>query len=77
MKRKIVVFGIALLIIISMSMVIKISTGATKNDDAVWDVTLDFSETGGKIDYVVFGEAPDANDGAVDSYDTPKPPPAP
>jgi len=77
MKQKIVVFGIALLIIISMSMVIKINTGATKNDDAVWAVTLDFSETSGKMDYVVFGEAPDANDGAVDSYDTPKPPPAP
>lgn len=75
MKRKIVVFGIALLIIISMSMVIKISTGATKNDDAVWAVTLDFRETGGKIDYVVFGEASDANDGPPhDSYDTPKPP---
>ena len=41
----------------------------------VWDVTLNFNESGGRIDYVVFGEAPDANDGPpADSYDQPKPP---
>jgi len=40
-----------------------------------WDVTLNFNETGGKMDYVVFGEAPDANDGnPPDIYDSPKPP---
>ncbi|GAH74151.1 unnamed protein product, partial [marine sediment metagenome] len=40
-----------------------------------WGVTLNFNEDGGKLDYVVFGEAPDANDGdPPDSYDSPKPP---
>ncbi len=40
-----------------------------------WDVKLNFTETGGRFDYVVFGEAPDANDGPpVDDYDQPKPP---
>ncbi len=40
-----------------------------------WGVTLDFIETNGYIDYVVFGEASDANDGPpVDNYDEPKPP---
>ena len=40
-----------------------------------WDVTLNFDETGGKKDSVVFGEAPDANDGPpADSYDAPKVP---
>ncbi len=40
-----------------------------------WDVKLTLTETGGRLDYVVFGEAPDANDGPpVDDYDQPKPP---
>jgi len=41
----------------------------------VWDVQLDFDETSGKYDYVIFGEATDANDGPPqDAYDWPKPP---
>ena len=48
------------------------------NNDIEWSVTLNFNETDGKTDYVVFGEAPDANDGPpVDSYDEPKPPAPP
>ena len=40
-----------------------------------WSVTLNFNEDGGKLDYAIFGEAPDANDGdPPDSYDSPKPP---
>jgi hypothetical protein len=40
-----------------------------------WDATITFSNTGGQNDYVVFGEAPDANDGPpADSYDVAKPP---
>ncbi|GAH10784.1 unnamed protein product, partial [marine sediment metagenome] len=40
-----------------------------------WGVTLNFNEEGGTIDYAVFGEAPDANDGEpYDDYDEPKPP---
>ena len=48
------------------------------NNDIEWSVTLNFNETDGKSDYVVFGEAPDANDGGLpDSYDAPKPPAPP
>jgi PKD domain len=40
-----------------------------------WDVTMNFNNPGGHTDYVVFGEAPDANDGPpADSYDIPEPP---
>jgi len=40
-----------------------------------WNVTLNLNETGGKMDYVVFGEAIEANDGdPPDVYDSPKPP---
>ncbi len=43
--------------------------------DIVWDATITFSNTGGQNDYVIFGEAPDANDGPpADSYDVVKPP---
>jgi hypothetical protein len=41
----------------------------------IWDVTINFSETGGAFDYTVFGECTDANDGPpADSYDVAKPP---
>ena len=40
-----------------------------------WDVQLSLSETGGKNDYVVFGEAPESHGGPpADSNDEPKPP---
>lgn len=42
---------------------------------AQWNVTLNCNESGGKMDYAVFGEALDANDGEPpDSYDAPKAP---
>ena len=42
---------------------------------AAWLVMLNFNETGGNNDYVIFGEIHDANDGAPDDmYDIPKPP---
>jgi len=46
-----------------------------KNDEReiTWDVTINLDETGGKNDYIIFGEAPDGSDGK-DSYDTPNPP---
>jgi hypothetical protein len=44
-------------------------------DPITWDVRMNASETGGKIDYVTFGEAPDGNDGPpVDPHDVLKPP---
>jgi PKD repeat protein len=46
-----------------------------KADPIAWNVTLHFTNTGGQHDYVVFGEATDANDGPpADTYDIPKPP---
>lgn len=70
--KKTAVFGILLLFTISAIMAFEI-TKAT--DDVIWEVTLDLKEPDGAIDYIVFGEAHDANDGLpVDSYDEPKPP---
>jgi hypothetical protein len=41
----------------------------------VWDATINFVNSGGQNDYVVFGEAPDAKDGPpADIYDVAKPP---
>ena len=42
-----------------------------------WDVQIDFDETGGTNDWVIFGEAPDAFDEFEqnDTYDIPNPPP--
>ncbi len=46
--------------------------------DIIWKVTVNFNEPGGKIDTIVLGEAPDANDGPPeDGYDTFKPPSPP
>jgi len=46
--------------------------------DVIWDVTLSFIEPNGANDNVIFGEAPEANDGPpADSYDEPKPPSPP
>ena len=43
-----------------------------------WDATINFDEPGGGSDYLIFGEAPDANDGPpYDDYDMPKPPSPP
>jgi len=42
--------------------------------DTTWDATINFDETGGATDYIIFGEATDASDGQ-DSYDIPNPPP--
>jgi len=41
----------------------------------VWDATITFTNPTGQNDYVIFGEAPDANDGPpADIYDVAKPP---
>ena len=39
----------------------------------IWSVTMNFEETSGKNDYIIFGEATDASNG-VDTYDAPNPP---
>jgi len=41
-----------------------------------WEINIEGHEPGGKWDYVIFGEKPDASD-IVDQYDVPKCPPPP
>jgi len=73
--KKIVAFGITMLLATTIIMATQTQMGSTGERLVEWDVTLDFNEPGGKSDYVVFGEAADANDGPpADSYDEPKPP---
>ncbi|MCK5113047.1 MAG: hypothetical protein KAQ84_05835, partial [Thermoplasmatales archaeon] len=53
----------------------EIENGGTTDRGITWDVTLNFNEPGGVNDYVIFGEADDANDGPPhDDYDMPRPP---
>jgi len=63
-------------VIIIITLMFLVPTTVSANDTGIeWETILNFKETNGKIDYVVFGEAPDANDGEPpDSYDKPKPP---
>ncbi len=52
-----------------------ISTPEDQARSIVWDATISFTNPTSQNDYVVFGEAPDANDGPpADSYDVAKPP---
>jgi len=76
--HKVIAFGIAVLFVLNVGSALSISvpnrmifTANSRNIE--WDVTLTFIETGGKNDYIIFGEAPDASDG-VDIYDAPNPP---
>ena len=73
--NKMVAIGITLLFILSIGNAIGISLLNTRSvyRDTEWEVTLTFTETSGKNDYVIFGEALDASDG-LDSYDIPNPP---
>jgi hypothetical protein len=51
------------------------STVQAQGKNISWECSLYGNETSGKVDYVVFGEAPDANDGSpADGYDVAKPP---
>lgn len=73
--NKIVAIGITLLFILSIGNAIGTSLLNTQSihRDTEWEVTLNFTETSGKNDYVIFGEATDASDD-LDSYDAPNPP---
>jgi len=73
--NKIVAIGITLLFILSIGNAIGTSllNTQTTHRDTEWEVTLNFTETSGKNDYVIFGEATDASDD-LDSYDAPNPP---
>jgi VCBS repeat-containing protein len=51
------------------------NTIQNQDRNIIWDVTLHGNNSAGQNDNVVFGEAPDANDGPpADSYDVVKPP---
>ena len=73
--HKSIVFAVAALFVLSIGSAIGITFQNTENSqrDIEWDVTLNFTETSGKNDYIIFGEALDASDG-VDIYDAPNPP---
>jgi len=73
--HKLIVFAVAVLFVLGIGSAIGITFQHTETlpRDIEWSVTLNFTETGGKNDYIIFGEAPDASDG-VDTYDVPNPP---
>jgi len=80
--KKICLLIVFMLLLISFS---AISIDARKSIDIKhekverayeWDINLEGHETGGRWDYVIFGEKPDASD-LVDQYDVPKCPPPP
>ena len=77
MLKKIVAFSLIIFLSTTAIIATQIPTQGifSGNRSIEWDVTLNFNEPGGKSDYVIFGEAPDANDGPpADIYDEPKPP---
>ncbi|GAG03768.1 unnamed protein product, partial [marine sediment metagenome] len=64
--------NISIAIIITVSFMLQGSSISTNDNNDItmslmdttgnqWNVTLNFNEDSGKMDYVVFGEAPDAN----------------
>ena len=73
-------FTLVVLLLSSACAALRIQTqeqGRLKNQNRsiTWEVTMNCSNPDGLNDYVIFGEAPDANDGPPhDVYDTPKPP---
>jgi len=84
MKRKITGLFVCMLLIsaaifsvagIVNEELMPLSSYRSSSEGIIWDAMLNFSEPGGESDYVIFGEATDANDGEpYDIYDAPKPP---
>jgi hypothetical protein len=78
--KNIFIFGIIVILLISAVSTSQIDIKATTmgSRGIEWDAAINFDEPGGESDYLIFGEAPDANDGPPeDSYDMPKPPSPP
>ncbi len=74
MKRILLHLGIISLLVASVFTSNTCTLHAEKTN-ITWESTLYCNESSGTIDYVVFGEAPDANDGPpADTYDVAKPP---
>ena len=75
--KKATAYGIILLLSICIFANIKY-TIAEKNTTDEWNVKLEFTDSTGVYDDVIFGEASDANNGPPhDDYDMPKPPSPP
>lgn len=78
---KAIIFIVALTLLLSGTAISANYSANTKDGDIgmlgiVWDAMLNFSESGGSSDCVVFGEATDAHGGKPpDSYDVMKPSP--
>ncbi len=71
-------FIIFLLLGFSSSTINSFIINDERDENYEWEVMLNFYETSGKTDYVIFGEATDAYDGPPhDSRDIPSPPPPP
>jgi PKD repeat protein len=75
MKNKIGALVVSIFFITNMTCIVFQSSIEAKEIGITWSCNLHVNEYEGKQDDVVFGEAPDANDGPpVDSYDIVKPP---
>ena len=75
MLERIVAYGLIMFLSIAIVMVtqIYVPVALAEDNPVEWDVTLNFNESGGRHDYVTFGEASDAADGQ-DDYDLIEPP---
>ncbi len=74
MKKILLFLGVISLLLTSVFTPYTCTLHAEKTN-ITWDSTLYCNESRGAIDYVVFGEAPDAHDGPpADIYDVAKPP---
>lgn len=69
------IFALGIILLFSIEVMTSGNIGQAA-DDVEWEIRLDFNESSGAYDFVVFGELSDANDESPpDNYDMPKPPP--
>ncbi len=81
--KKIIIFTIVTLLLVSSVTAINIKSNnntpppANTSRNIIWNTTLYFTETGGRNDYITFGESPNATDGVDVFYDKSNPPSGP
>ena len=75
LKNKLITISIILLFILSIgnSLGVNIIKNRDPKQNFEWDALINFTETGGDNDIIIFGESYNASDG-VDLYDAPNPP---
>ncbi|MCJ7698124.1 MAG: hypothetical protein MUO73_07335, partial [Thermoplasmata archaeon] len=74
MRKNLLILGVILLLLTFVFTPYTCTIHA-EDTNISWESTLYYNETSGKTDYIVLGEAADANDGPpADSYDVAKPP---